>query len=138
MSAEYAHWQRVPMRWSDNDIYGHVNNTVHYLVMDSVINAWLVDHAGLDIHEGEVIGLCVRSGCEYRAPVSFPDALQVGLRAGRVGTSSVTWEVGMFRDSDGEPVAYGDFVHVFVDRAKRRPRELPAAMRTAIEGLVVQ
>lgn len=135
--AEYAHWQHVPTRWSDNDTYGHVNNTVYYLVMDTVINEWLITHAGLDIHTGAVIGLCVQSSCAYHAPVSFPETMRVGLRAGRVGTSSVTWEVGMFRDSDGQCVAEGDFVHVFVDREKRRPQELSETMRAAIEGLVI-
>lgn len=126
----------VPTRWSDNDVYGHVNNTVHYLAMDTVVNAWMIERAGLDIEHGEVIALCVESRCRYQASLSYPDALHVGLRIGRLGTSSVTWELGMERASDGERVAEGQFVHVFVDRARRRPIELPDEMRTAMQALL--
>ena len=126
----------VPTRWNDNDVYGHVNNTVHYMAMDSVINAWMIERAGLDIESGDVIGLCVESRCRYLASLSYPDALHVGLRIGRLGTSSVTWELGMDRASDGERIAEGHFVHVFVDRETGRPTELPDEMRAAMQALL--
>lgn len=132
----YPHAEAFPTRWNDNDVYGHVNNTVHYLAMDSVINAWMIERAGLDIHGGEVIGLCVESQCRYLSSLSYPDSLVVGLRIGRLGTTSVTWELRMLRGSDAEPVAEGRFVHVFVDRASRRPTPLPEGMRDAMTSLV--
>ena len=137
----YRHWQRIPTRWADNDVYGHVNNVVHYAFMDTVINTWLIA-AGLDIQAGQEIGLCVESHCNYRASVSFPDALDAGLRVGHLGRSSVRYEVGFFverGDVEGrdDVVAEGHFVHVFVDRTSRKPVEIPANLRTAMEGLVV-
>ncbi|WP_083268928.1 acyl-CoA thioesterase [Lentzea guizhouensis] len=134
MREQYRHWQRIPTRWADNDVYGHVNNVVHYAFMDTVINTWLID-AGLDIHEGAEIGLCVESHCNYRASVSFPDTLDAGLRIGRLGRSSVRYEVGFLLDDT--VIAEGHFVHVFVDRTTRKPVEIPAALRTRMEGLVV-
>ncbi len=134
--AGYPYAQVVPTRWNDNDVYGHVNNTVHYLAMDTVINAWLIERAGLDIAGGPSIGLCVESGCRYLAPVAYPDAMVVGLRVGRLGTSSVSWAVAIDRASDGARVAEGSFVHVFVDRSSRRPTPLPGAARTALETLI--
>jgi acyl-CoA thioester hydrolase len=133
---DYPHRAVFPTRWNDNDVYGHVNNSVHYLAMDTVINAWMIEHAGLAIEPtGEApIGLCVESGCRYLAPAEYPDVLTVGLRVGALGTSSVTWELGIAR-SDGTPVAQGRFVHVFVDRTTRRPTAIPPAARAAMEDL---
>lgn len=136
MRDDYRHWQRIPTRWADNDVYGHVNNVVHYAFMDTVINTWLIAN-GLDIQAGRQIGLCVESHCNYRASVSFPDALDAGLRVGHLGRSSVRYEVGFFVEGGADVVADGHFVHVFVDRTTRKPVEIPADLRAAMEGLVV-
>ena len=133
----YAYWETVPTRWKDNDVYGHVNNAVHYSLMDTVINRWLIERAGLDIHGGEVIGLCVESHCNYHDTVAFPDVLQIGLRVGKLGRSSTRYEVGMFRDGRETLVADGHFVHVFVDREHRRPAEISGRLREALDGLKV-
>lgn len=130
---EYPHWQTVPLRWKDNDVYGHVNNVVHYSVMDTVVNTWLIERGGLDIETGQVIGLCVESQCKYHASVSFPGELEVGLRVGHLGRSSVRYEVGMY--SKDTVIAEGHFVHVFVDRESRRPVPLEGPLRTSLEDL---
>ena len=127
----YPHTAPFATRWNDNDVYGHLNNTVYYEAMDTTINVWLMRSAGLDPTAGEPIGVCVSSSCEFKASAAFPEALEVGLRAGRVGTSSVTWELGTLRE--GEVIAEGRFVHVFVDDATRRPVPIPARIREAIE-----
>ncbi|MGH3647651.1 MAG: acyl-CoA thioesterase [Micromonosporaceae bacterium] len=116
------------------DIYGHINNAVYYAYMDTVINNWLISEGGLDIHDGGVIGLCVESHCEFRAPAAYPERLRAGLRVGRLGRSSVRYEVGVFRD--GTLLAEGHFVHVFVDRATRRPTPIEGALRRSLERLV--
>lgn len=133
----YPHARLVPTRWNDNDVYGHVNNTVHYLAMDTVINAWLIEHAGLDVASGPAIGLCVESGCRYLARLSYPDGMVLGLRIGRLGTSSVHWQVAIERESDGMRVAEGSFVHVLVDRSTMRPTPWTSVMRSAMQPLVV-
>lgn len=134
--AQYPHRAPFSTRWSDNDVYGHVNNTIHYLAMDTVINAWMIDHAGLDIDPASdsPIGLCVESGCRYVESAEYPDTLTVGLRVGKLGTSSVTWELAMTR-GDGTLIAEGRFVHVFVDKTERRPTPIPETMRSAMETL---
>jgi acyl-CoA thioester hydrolase len=131
VSGAYRHVAPFPTRWSDNDVYGHLNNTIYYAAMDTTINVWLIRSAGFDLETADAIALCVSSGCEFVASASFPDALEIGLRAGRVGTTSVTWELGVLRA--GEVIAAGTFVHVFVDRATRRPVPIPAGIRAAIE-----
>ena len=131
----YPHRAEFSTRWNDNDVYGHLNNTVYYEAMDTTINVWLMRSAGLDPSAGEPIGVCVSSSCEFRASASFPDRLEVGLRAGRVGATSVTWELGILRD--GEEIAQGRFVHVFVDDATRRPVPIPDRIRAAIERELV-
>lgn len=131
----YPFWQTVPLRWKDNDVYGHVNNVVHYSVMDTVINTYLIDAGGLDIEAGAVIGLCVESRCQYHASVSFPDSLRAGLRVAHLGRSSVRYEVGMFAVSSDVHVAEGTFTHVFVDRGSRRPVEVTGKLREALAAL---
>jgi acyl-CoA thioester hydrolase len=134
---DYAHWVTVPTRWKDNDLYGHVNNVVHYSVMDTVINEWMIRTAGFEPGTAGVIGLCVESHCSYKAEVAFPEAIRVGLRIGRLGRSSVRWEVGLYR-SDGTLIADGYFVHVFVGREERRPVAVPESIRVEMEKLVTQ
>ena len=137
----YGHVAPFPTRWSDNDVYGHLNNTIYYSAMDTTINVWLVRAAGFDPESAGEIALCVSSGCEFTASASFPEPLEIGLRAGRVGRSSVTWELGIRRAAvdaaSGELIATGTFVHVFVDRATRRPVPIPDGIRAAIERELV-
>ncbi|WP_395103671.1 acyl-CoA thioesterase [Actinomadura sp. SCN-SB] len=135
MNDDYAHWVTVPTRWKDNDLYGHVNNVVHYSLMDTAINEWMIRSAGFDPGTAEIIGLCVESHCSYKAEVSFPEPIQLGLRIGRLGRSSVRWEVGLYRP-DGTLVAEGHFVHVFVGREDRRPVAVPEPIRAEMEKLV--
>lgn len=133
----YPYAEVVPTRWNDNDVYGHVNNTVHYLAVDTVVNAWMIAR-GLDIEHGPAIGLVVESGVRYLAPITYPDAFVLGLRILRLGTSSVRWQVAMERRSDGVRVAEAHYVHVFVDRSTRRPASLPPELRREMESLVVE
>lgn len=124
---DYPHLLTIATRWKDNDVYGHVNNVEYYSFFDTVINAWLIEQGGLDIHGGETIGVCAESRCRFLASVTFPEAIRAGLRAAKIGTSSVRYEVGLFRE-DGEALAEGHFVHVFVGREDRRPREIPESI----------
>lgn len=138
MRAQYPHLRDIPTRWMDNDIYGHVNNVVYYSYFDTVINAWLIEHAGLDIHAGQQIGLCVESHCSFQAPLAFPQIVQAGLRVEKLGRSSVRYGIGLFAQGTEAPAATGYFVHVFVDRASRTPTPIAAPMRAALQTLLVQ
>ena len=137
MRASYAHVLEIPTRWHDNDVYGHVNNVDFYAFFDTVINAWLIREGGLDIHAGEAIGLCVESHCAFHAALAFPETVEAALRVGKLGRSSVRYEIGLFRQGAEEPAAEGWFVHVFVDREHRRPLEIPAPIRASLERLVM-
>lgn len=134
---EYPHSLTIPTRWKDNDIYGHVNNVEYYSYFDTVINHYLITAGGLDIHDGETIGVCAESHCRFLAAVAFPDPVEAGLRVGRLGNSSVRYEIGLF-DPDGSPLAEGWFVHVFVNRDGRRPAAIPDSIRSALERLEVK
>jgi acyl-CoA thioester hydrolase len=132
---EYATVLQIPTRWADNDIYGHVNNVEYFAFFDTVINHWLIHEGGLDIHGGEIIGLCAESHCTYHAALAFPDVVDAALRVGHLGRSSVRYELALFRSGEGEPAATGWFVHVFVDRATRRPAPMAPQLRDALERL---
>jgi acyl-CoA thioester hydrolase len=132
---DYPFALAIPTRWIDNDIYGHINNVVYYAYFDTVINRFLIDEGGLDITNGPVIGVCAESQCTYHRAASFPDALEAGLRVAKLGTSSVTYEVGIFRSDT--LCASGRFVHVFVDRATRKPTPIPEGLRGTLSKLVL-
>ena len=119
-------------RWNDNDVYGHLNNTVYYEAMDTTINAWLIAGGQLDIEHGDAIGLCVHSQCDFSASAAYPDALSVDLSVGRLGTTSITWRLRIAREEDSLELAIGEFVHVFVDRITRKPVPVPASLRDAV------
>lgn len=136
--ADYARFHPVGTRWMDNDQYGHVNNAVYYAYFDTAVNAFLIERGVLDPQGGPLIGLVVESGCRYHAPLSFPERVTAGLRAGHVGRSSVRYELGLFREDEDAAAAEGHFVHVYVDRATRRPVELPEAWRAALATLNVE
>jgi acyl-CoA thioester hydrolase len=132
----YPHIETLQTRWADNDVYGHVNNVEYYAFFDTVINRWLIREGGLDIHAGEVIGVCAESHCTYADGFAFPDDIEAGLRVGRLGKSSVTYEIGLFAVGADAPAATGWFVHVFVDAATRRPAEMPPRLRASLERLI--
>jgi acyl-CoA thioester hydrolase len=132
----YRHFQTIPTRWMDNDVYGHVNNVVYYSYFDTVVNQYLIERGVLDIGASTVIGLVVETQCRYFASLAFPDVVHAGLRVAKLGNSSVRYEIGLFRNDDATAAAQGHFVHVYVDRESRRPAALPTPMRAALEKLL--
>jgi acyl-CoA thioester hydrolase len=133
----YAHFQDIPTRWMDNDVYGHVNNVVYYSYFDTVVNQFLIEGGVLDFERGKTIGLVVETHCRYFSPITFPDRVSAGLRVAKIGNSSVRYEVGLFRNDESAAAAQGHFIHVYVDRATRKPVRLPAPMRTVLETILV-
>ncbi len=133
--SDYPHFLAIQTRWSDNDIYGHVNNVTYYSYFDTVVNCYLIDEGGLDIHEGAVIGIAVETHCNFFQPVTYPETIEAGLRVGHIGTSSVRYEIGIFREGEAEAAAGGHFVHVFVDREANRPVPIPEPLRSALERI---
>lgn len=134
---DYRTFRMITTRWMDNDIYGHMNNVVHYSLFDSAVNSWLIEQGVLDIHHGEQIGLVVETGCRYFGELAFPDVVHAGLRVARLGSSSVRYEVGLFRNDEQTAAAEGFFVHVYVDRATRRPKPLGEGLRAVLDGISV-
>lgn len=131
----YKAFRTITTRWMDNDAYGHVNNVVYYSWFDTVVNAHLIEQGALDVQHGETIGLVIETRCNYFAPVEFPQTVEAGLRVARIGRSSVRYEVGLFMQGEAVTAAKGHFIHVYVDRATRRPTDLPPQLKTVLEAL---
>lgn len=132
---DYKHFLPLQTRWADNDIYGHVNNVAYYGYFDTIVNDYLIASGALDIHNGDVIGLVVETGCKYFAPLAFPQPLEGALRVAHIGNSSVRYELAIFAKSENTPAAEGHFVHVYVDRKTRRPATLPPEFRSALNKI---
>ena len=133
--AAYPYFRTIPTRWMDNDAYGHVNNVTYYSYFDTVVNEHLIRAGGLDVARDPAVGLVVETSCTFRKPLAFPERIDAGLRVARIGTTSVTYEIGLFREGDPEPAANGRFVHVWVERATQRPVPVPPAIRAALFAL---
>ena len=134
--SDYALFYPITTRWMDNDIYGHVNNVTYYSYFDSAVNRYLIEEGGLDIHDAPVVGFVVNSGCQYRKPIAYPDRIEAGLRVNKLGNSSVTYGVGIFREGEDDACAFGDFVHVFVNRAENKSVPIPEPIRIALTKLL--
>jgi acyl-CoA thioester hydrolase len=119
----------------DNDAYGHVNNVVYYSFFDTAVNRWLIERGLLDIETSGAIGLVVETGCRYFRPLAFPDRVTTGLRVAHIGTSSVRYEIAVFRNDEQEAAAAGHFVHVYTDRETRRPTPIPEPVRRELATL---
>ena len=132
----YRVWREVTTRWADNDAYGHVNNVVYYAWFDTAVNAWLIEAGLLDLAAGDPVGLVVETGCRYARSLSYPENVQVGLAVETLGTSSVWYRLGVFAKGADEAAAEGFFVHVYVDRATRRPMPLPEEWRERLGAMI--
>ena len=128
----FPHFLAIATRWMDNDVYGHVNNVVYYSYFDTAVNQFLIERGVLDIHNDDVVGFVVDSGCAYFSSVSFPDTIHAGIRVAKLGNSSVRYEIALYRNDDDLPCAAGHFVHVYVERSSNRPVPIPANVRNVL------
>ena len=133
--SDFKAWRAMTTRWADNDAYGHVNNTVYYEWFDSAVNAWMIEGGMLDIATGDPIALVVETRCTYATPLEFPQPVEVGLAVAELGRSSIRYRIGIFAEGAESAAAEGEFVHVVVDRATRRPVEIPAEWRAKLDAI---
>ncbi|MFZ1815531.1 MAG: thioesterase family protein [Rhizobiaceae bacterium] len=133
---EFGLFRNLETRWSDNDMYGHMNNVVHYALFDTAINGWLISQGLIDPLKGETVGLVVETGCGYFSEMAFPDRVTAGIRVGHLGNSSVRYEIALFRNDEELASAQGHFVHVYVDKTSRKPVSLPFALRDKLEDML--
>ena len=135
---DYPVFYPLTTRWSDNDIYGHVNNVVYYSYFDTVANRYLIEEGGMDINDAAIVGYVVNSGCQYLSPITYPEPIEAGLRVEKLGNSSVQYGIAIFREGEEEPAAFGHFVHVFVERAANKSVPIPPPLRTALERILIK
>ncbi|HUJ24872.1 MAG TPA: thioesterase family protein [Myxococcales bacterium] len=132
---DFPHFLRIETRWMDNDVYGHVNNATYYSFFDTAVNKHLLDAKVLDLEGSPAFGVVVETGCKYMKSIAFPDVIHAGMRVTKLGNSSVRYELALFRNDEPDASAEGWFVHVYVDRAMRRPVRIPDEVRAALAPL---
>lgn len=134
---DYKHFRLIPTRWMDNDFYGHINNVVYYAYFDTLLNRYLIDEGGFDFTKDTAIGVAVETMCRFHRPFAYPETIDAGLRIGKLGTSSVRYEIGLFGVGEADARAEGHFVHVFVDRTTQRPVPIPDPIRAALQRILI-
>lgn len=135
---DYRYFSDLTTRWMDNDIYGHVNNVAYYSYFDTVANKFLIEEGGLDIQKADIVGFVVASNCQYLGPISYPEKIEIGFRANKIGGSSVEYGMAVFRSGERKAKAYGSFTHVFVNRLTSESCPIPNSIRSALEAVLVE
>jgi acyl-CoA thioester hydrolase len=136
--ADYVVWRRATTRWSDEDVYGHLNNARYYDLFDTAVNAHLIEASGVDVRRLPSVGVVAETSCRYFREVGFPAPVDLGLVVERVGTSSVVYRIGLFQGDGDEACAEGRFVHVYVTGAAtgaREVRPVPEEVRAVVTCL---
>ena len=133
--SDYSFFKNITTRWADNDIYGHINNVVYYSYFDTVANQYLIEFADFNPISAPVIGVIVHSNCNYIKPIAYPDKIEAGLTVKKLGRSSVTYGIGIFRQGESAACAYGEFVHVFVNRKDSLPISIPTKIRESLQKI---
>ncbi len=133
----FPYFTEIHPRWNDNDAYGHINNAVYYFYFDTIVNNFLIDASLLNIDKGEVIGLVAHTECDYFVPLKYPELIDVGLGVTKIGNSSITYKIGLFKKGADPSAALGKFVHVYVDSQTRKSVTLPNALRKHVETLKI-
>jgi acyl-CoA thioester hydrolase len=128
----YAYFQTMTTRWMDNDSYRHMNNTTYYSFFDTIVNQYLIENAVLDVEKSEVIGLVAETMCRYFRSIGFPSKINVGLRVGHLGNSSIRYEIALFKGDEDVASAQGHFIHVYVERGSGRPTPLPEKLKSVV------
>lgn len=122
----------IQTRWSDNDMYGHVNNVMYYSYFDTAANALLIQKAGFHLQNSPIIGLVVNSSCNFMQELSYPEIIEVGVSIAKIGNSSLSYDLAIFKQGQNNAAAQGSFVHVFVNRQTRKSTPIPNEMRDAL------
>ncbi len=135
--ADYRAFYPITTRWSDNDMYGHVNNVHYYSYFDSAVNRHLIEVGGLSPVSADVIGVVAESSCRYLAPLMYPSDIEAGLCVEHLGNRSVRYGIGIFKAGSDSPAAQGQFVHVFVDRASFKAVPIPDGIRQSLESITL-
>ena len=133
---DYHHFHPITTRWMDNDVFGHVNNVTYYSYFDTAVNRYLIEQGGFEFQNTPIVGYVVHSSCDYRSSIAFPDTLEIGINVKKLGNSSVTYGLAVFKKGNAEAAAVGSFVHVFVNRMDNKAVPIPSPIRTALQKLM--
>ena len=133
----YRRFASFATRWRDNDQYGHMNNAVYYELFDSAVNKFLIETSILDMAGANTVFLVASSGCNYFDEVAYPSDVEIGLSLSRLGSSAVTYQLGLFIAGAERTAATGTFIHVNVDAKTKRPCAIDDSIRAKFADLVV-
>ena len=131
----FRHFVTITTRLMDNDLYNHVNNATYYSFIDTAVTSYLAKAIDRNLATDPVAYLVVENGCNYFRPIAFPDTVHCGLRVAHIGTSSMRFEIGLFRNEEPLTAAVGFFTQVCCDRATQRPIPMPPQVRAALEAV---
>ena len=124
---DFAFTHRLRVRWAETDLQGVVFNANYYIYFDVAITEYwraigfrypaeLVETFGTDL-------FAVASSAQFHAPAAYDEELDIGCRASRLGRTSMTFALAIWRG--GEHLTSGELTYVNADAKTRKPEPLP-------------
>ena len=119
-------------------MFHHLNNPIYAVLIDSIINAYLIEHCSYEPSASPNVGLVASTYCDYFGSLAYPSKVDVGLRVVKLGKSSVMYECGFFEKGKDEVKAVGGFIQIWVKREDNRPSSngLEKDLRRGLENLM--
>lgn len=130
---DFAFVFRIPTRWSDLDMLGHVNNSRFFSFDESARLEYFGELMKGDPTFWKQRGfILARIECDFIAQVHHPAQVDVGFRIARIGRSSMNTIAGMFVGDRLVAVSRG--VLVWFSYEQQKPQPVPDDVRALIEG----
>lgn len=111
------------VRYSEVDAQGVVFNAHYLTFFDTAVTEYLrwrglhltedIASTGFDFHT-------VKSVVEYRAPLHFDDEIEVYVRLGKHGRSSLNWELAIYRQNEDQLLTTGEVIWVYVNMTSHK------------------
>jgi len=133
--SDFRFFHRLRVRWAEVDMQKIVFNAHYLMYFDTAIaDYWRALALPYEEAMHSLGGdLYVRKATiDFRASARMDDVIDVGMRCARIGTSSMTFEGGLFRQ--GEFLVGCELVYVFADPATQTSKPVPASLRAILEG----
>jgi acyl-CoA thioester hydrolase len=125
---QFRFFYELRVRYAEADSQGIVFNAHYLTYFDTAITEYmrnikydyhtLVSTRGLDFH-------LVKSTVEYLKPIGFDEIIEIGVTAHKIGTSSLTWVLAIFKKGGSECAAIGEIVWVCFRVGANKSHPLP-------------
>jgi acyl-CoA thioester hydrolase len=131
---KYKFFDSLRIRFQDTDLQGHVYFGTFLTYFDEGLTGYMhaiqctydnLKNAGVDLYY-------IHTECDFKSEAFFEEVLNVHVRTGKLGNSSIAFEFAAFKSHNDELVATGNIIAVTVDPQTKKPVRVPQLFRDAV------